>query len=79
MPRSFVTTRLRACSSGSHDYLLEGLILQLELQNFGHRMERANSWEKTSDARKDGGQEEKGTTEGEMAGWHHGLDGHESE
>ena len=47
MPRSFVTTRLRACSSGSHDYLLEGLILQLELQNFGHRMERANSLEKT--------------------------------
>ena len=25
------------------------------------------------------GQEEKGTTEDEMAGWHHGLDGHESE
>ena len=27
----------------------------------------------------DWGQEEKGTTEDEMAGWHHGLDGHESE
>ena len=27
----------------------------------------------------DGGQEEKGTTEDEMAGWHHGLDGRESE
>ena len=25
------------------------------------------------------GQEEKGTTEDEMAGWHHGLDGHESQ
>ena len=25
------------------------------------------------------GQEEKGTTEDEMAGWHHGLDGRESE
>jgi len=24
-----------------------------------------------------GGQEEKGTTEDEMAGWHHRLDGHE--
>ena len=30
---------------------------------------------KDSDAGRDGGQEEKGTTEDEMAGWHHGLDG----
>ena len=34
---------------------------------------------KDSDARKDWGQEEKGTTEDEMAGWHHRLDGRESE
>ena len=34
---------------------------------------------KDSDARRDWGQEEKGTTEDGMAGWHHGLDGHESE
>ena len=34
---------------------------------------------KDSDARRDWGQEEKGTTEDEMAGWHHGLDGCESE
>ena len=33
---------------------------------------------KDSDAGKDWGQEEKGTTEDEMAGWHHWLDGHES-
>ena len=32
-----------------------------------------------SDAGRDCGQEEKGTTEDEMAGWHHGLDGRESE
>ena len=32
-----------------------------------------------SDAGRDRGQEEKGTTEGEMAGWHHGLNGHEFE
>ena len=32
---------------------------------------------KDSDAGRDGGQEEKGTTEDEMAGWHHGLNGHE--
>ena len=31
------------------------------------------------DAGRDWGQEEKGTTEDEMAGWHHGLDGRESE
>ena len=34
---------------------------------------------KDSDAGGDWGQEEKGTTEDEMAGWHHQLDGHESE
>ena len=34
---------------------------------------------KDSDAGRDWGQKEKGTKEDEMAGWHHGLDGHESE
>ena len=34
---------------------------------------------KDSDAGRDWGQEEKGMTEDEMAGWHHGLDGRESE
>ena len=39
----------------------------------------AKSWliRKHSDAGRDWGQEEKGTTEDEMAGWHHQLDGHE--
>ena len=39
------------------------------------------SWviRKDSDAGRDWGQEEKGTTEDEMAGWHHQLDGHEFE
>ena len=32
---------------------------------------------KDSDAERDWGQEEKGTTEDEMAGWHHQLDAHE--
>ena len=40
-------------------------------------MRRADSLEKT--AGRGWGQEEKGTTEDEMAGWHHGLDGRESE
>ena len=39
----------------------------------------ANNIGKDSDAGRDWGQEKKGTTEDEMAGWHHGLDGHESE
>ena len=55
---------------------LEGLMLKLKLQYFGHLMRRADSLEKTQ-AGRDWGQEEKGTTEDEMAGWHHWLDGHE--
>ena len=34
---------------------------------------------KDPDAGRDWGQEEKGTTEDEIAGWHHRLDGHEFE
>ena len=41
-----------------------------KLQYFGHLMRRVDSLEKT-DAGRDWGQEEKGTTEDEMAGWHH--------
>ena len=48
---------------------MEGLILKLKLQYFGHLMRRVDSLEKT-DAGKDWGQEEKGMTEDEMAGWH---------
>ena len=53
---------------------LEGLMLKLKLQYFGHLMRRVDSLEKT-DAGMDWGQEEKGTTEDEMAGRHHQLDG----
>ena len=50
--------------------LLEGLMLKLKLQYFGHLMRRADSLEKTwcwERLR----EEEKGTTEDEMVGWHH--------
>ena len=57
---------------------LEGMMLKLNLQYFGHLMQRVDSLEKT-DAGRDWGQEEKGTTEDEMVGWHHQLDGHEFE
>ena len=54
----------------SPEYSLEGLMLKLKLQYFGHLMGRVDSLEKT-DAGRDWGQEEKGTTKDEMAGWHH--------
>ena len=57
---------------------LEGMMLKLKLQNFGHLMPRVDSLENT-DAGRDWGQEEKGATEDEMAGWHHRLDGREFE
>ena len=49
---------------------LEGMMLKLKLQYFGHLMQSVDSLEKT-DAGRDWGQEEKETTEDEMAGWHH--------
>ena len=57
---------------------LERLMLKLKLQYFGHLMQRADSFEKTlkKDPGKNWAQEEKGTTEDEMVGWHHLLDGH---
>ena len=57
---------------------LEGMMLKLKLQYFGHLMWRIDSLE-DYDAGKDWGQEEKGMTEDEMAGWHRWLDGFESE
>ena len=57
---------------------LEGMMLKLKLQYFGHLMQRVDSLEKT--LMLGGiGQEEKGKTEDEMAGWHHCLDGRESQ
>ena len=58
---------------------LEGMMLKLKLQYFGYLMRRVDSLEKTLMLGGIGGQEEKGTTEDEMAGWHHRLDGYEFE
>ena len=60
----------------SPEFSLEGLMLKLKLQYFGHLMRRVIG--KDSDAGRDWRQE-KGTTEDEMVGWHHRLDGHEFE
>ena len=55
---------------------LEGPMLKLKLQYFGHLMRRVeNIIGKDPDAGRAWGQEEKGTTEDEMAGWHHQLSG----
>ena len=50
---------------------LEGMMLKLKLQYFGHLMRRVDSLEKTLMLGGTLMQEEKGTTEDEMAGWHH--------
>ena len=62
----------------SPEYSLEGLMLKLKLQYFGHLMQRTDSLEMT-DAGKDWRQEEKGMTEDGMVEWHHQLNGHEFE
>ena len=61
------------------EYSLEGLMLQLKLQNFGHLMRRADSLEKTLMLGKIEGRRRREAREDEMVGWHHQLNGHESE
>ena len=63
----------------SSEYSLEGLMLKLKLQYFGHLMQRTDSLEKTLVLGKIEGLRKKGLTEDEMVGWHHWLDGHEFE
>ena len=53
------------------EYSLEGLMLKMKLQYFGHLMRRTDSLEKTLMLEKIEGREEKGMTEDEMVGWHH--------
>jgi len=66
---------LKAISPGIS---LEGMMLSRNSSTLATSCEELTHW-KDSDAERDWGQEEKGTTEDEMAGWHHRLDGHESE
>ena len=58
---------------------LEGMMLKLTFQYFGHLMRRVVSLEKTLILGGIGGQEENRTTEDEMAGWYHQLNGCEFE
>ena len=61
----------------SPEYSLEGLKLKLKLQYFGHLMRRTDSLEKAPVLGKIEGGRRRATTEDEMVGWHHRLDGHE--
>ena len=56
---------------------LEGLMLKLKLQYFGHLMRRADSFEKTLMQGKIEGGRRKGRQKMIMVGWHHQLNGHE--
>ena len=64
----------------SLEYSLEGLVLKLKHQYFGHLMQRTDSLEKTLSLGKIEGRRRRGQmTEDEMVGWHHQLNGHEFE
>ena len=63
----------------SPEYSLEGLMLELKFQYFGHFMQRTDSLEKTLMLGKIEGRRRRGITEDEMVGWHHRLSGHEFE
>ena len=58
---------------------LEGMMLKLKLQYFGHLMRRADSFEKILMLGKIEGRRRRGSTEDEMVGWYHGVNGHEFE
>ena len=73
--RRFNQSILKEISPGCS---LEALMLKLKLQLWPPDVKSWLIW-KDPDARKDWGQEEKGTAEDEMVGWHHWLFGHEFE
>ena len=61
------------------EYSLEGLMLKLKLQYFGHLMQKTDSLEKILMLGKIEGSRQKGMTEDETIRWHHPLDGYEFE
>ena len=63
----------------SPEYTLEGLMLKLKLQYFGHMMQRTDSLEKTLMLGKIEGWRRRGRPDDGMGVWHHRLNGHEFE
>ena len=62
----------------SPEYSLEGLMLKLKLQYFGHLIQRTDSFEKILMLGMTEGRRRRGQQH-EMVGWHHQLDGHDFE
>ena len=75
VPRTAKRSNQSILKEISPEYPLEGLMLKLKLQYFGHHMGRTDSLEKTLMLGKIEGK----TKEDEMVGWHHRLYGHEFE
>ena len=63
----------------SPEYPLEGLMLKLKLQYVGYLMRRTDSFEKTLMLGRIDGRRRRGGEEDEIVGWHHRLNGYESE
>ena len=63
----------------SPEYSLEGLMLKLKLQFYGHLIWRTDSFEKTLMLAKIEGRRRRGKQRDEIVGWHHWLDEHEFE
>ena len=63
----------------SSAYSLEGLMLKLKLQYFGHLMQSTDSLEKILMLGKIEGRSRRGATEDKMVEWHHRISGHEFE
>ena len=63
----------------SPEYSLEGLMLKLKLQHFGHLMRRTDSLEKTLMLEKIEGGRRRGWQRMKLVGWYHLLNGHEFE
>ena len=63
----------------NYEYSLEGLMLKLKLQYFGHLIQRTDSLEKTLMLVKIEGRRRRGMTEDKLVGCHHQLNGHEFE
>ena len=74
--RRFNQSILKEISPGCS---LEGVMLKLKVQYFGHLMQRTDSLEKTLMLGKIEGGRRRGMTEDEVVGWHHQLDGCEFE
>ena len=74
IPRTAKRSNQSILKEVNPEYSLEGLMLKLKLQQFGHLMQRSDSLEKTLMLGKIEGRR-RGMTEDEMVAWHHQLNG----